>query len=268
MKLSKVTMLSVFITALILIVIGGITATVLMNKNVSQPAAAQDSAALAAAAQPVSQMDPAQAVLLYQQREAEYQQMLQQANQQIEKANTDLQAMQKHITQLQGQQGAAQTDASTAISADQANEIAHRAVDPGKVALKKPDLVNFQGKAAYEIVFDNGSVYVDAQSAEVLFNGTIPQQISADKAAQVAAEYLKEKDILQVDQITFRGAPLYRIIFKDGLMAYLDMTGQIIFVQKNVQSAVRQVSAQSDTSSSESSHHWSEPEDHDDHEDD
>lgn len=263
MKTSNIIVLSVFISAVILIMIGGITSTVLMNKNASQPAAAEDSAALAAPAQPVSQMDPAQAVLLYQQREAEYQQMIQQANQQIEKANAELQAMQNQMGQLQ-QQTIAQAANSTAITSDQANEIAQKAVDPGQVALKKPDLVSFQGQTAYEVVFNKGSVYVDAQSGEILFNGTVPQQITADKAAQVAADYLKDKDILQVDQITFRGAPLYRIIFKSGLMAYMDMTGQIIYLQKNVPRSPQLVSANTGSGSpsgGESKHEWSEHED-------
>lgn len=263
MKTSKVVILSVFITSVILIMIGGVTSTVLANKNASQQAAVQAAAAPAVPAQSVSQMDPAQAVQLYQKREASYQQMLQQANQQIEKANADLQAMQNQMAQLQQQQPTAQVAASTAISADKANEIAQKAVDPGMVALKKPDLVNFQGKTAYEVVFDSGSVYVEVQSGEVLFNGTIPQQITADKAAQIAADYLKDKGILQVDQITFRGAPLYRVIFKDGLMAYLDMTGQITYVQKIVPGAPQQVSAGAGSggpSGGGSSHQWSEHE--------
>jgi hypothetical protein len=44
---------------------------------------------------------------------------------------------------------------------------------------------------------------------------------------------LKNKDVLQVDQITFRGAPLFRVIFKNGVMVYLDMTGQITYMLKS-----------------------------------
>jgi hypothetical protein len=57
-------------------------------------------------------------------------------------------------------------------------------------------------------------------------------QITADKAVQIASDYMKDKDVLQVDQITFRNAPIYRVIFKSGMMVYMDTTGQISYIQK------------------------------------
>ena len=107
-----------------------------------------------------------------------------------------------------------------------------KTVEPGQTAKKAADLVSFEGKAAYEVVFPKGSVYIDAQSGAVLFNGTVPQQITSAKAVQIASDYLKDKDLLQVDQITFRGAQIYRVIFKDGMMVYMDLTGQISYIQK------------------------------------
>ncbi|MGE5139892.1 MAG: PepSY domain-containing protein [Rudaea sp.] len=56
------------------------------------------------------------------------------------------------------------------LLADQAARIAQKLTGHGKLD-KTPELVNFRGKMAYEILFDNGSVYVDAFSGKVLYNG-------------------------------------------------------------------------------------------------
>jgi len=115
-------------------------------------------------------------------------------------------------------------------------------------------------------VFQNGSVYVDAQTGEVLFNGTVPQEITAEKAAQIASDYLQNKDILLVDQITFRGAPLNRVIFKNGMIVYLDTTGQITYILKSSPKLADNQSFESGGSSGPS---YSEHEEHEhEHEDD
>jgi hypothetical protein len=226
MKISKVMLASVFLTAAILAVLSGVVTNVLAERNVSQAASASNNASAAEVQQ-------------LQEREAQYQQIITQANQQLEQANTELKTLQEQVIELKKQTAPAQNvsanatnSAVAAISAEKAGQIAEEAASLGQVLKKAPELVSFEGKAAYEALFDKGSIYVDAQSGEVLFNGTIPQEISANKAAQVAAEYLKNTDILQVDKITFRNAPMYRVIFKDGTMVYMDITGQITYIQK------------------------------------
>lgn len=216
MKPSKVFLASIFLTAVILVIIGAVTSVVLANKNAA-----------------ANQVAGTQTLQAYQEREATYSQLIEQANQQLAKANEQLQAM--RTTQpaqpvIDQQAAAAPAPAITAISAEKAGVIALQAAEIGQAQLKKPELVDFQGKAAYEVTFEKGSIYVDAQSGEILFNGTLPQEISAEKAAQVAADYLNIKDVLKVDKITFRNAPIYRVIFKNGTMAYLDLTGQILYV--------------------------------------
>lgn len=213
MKLSKEILVSVFITAMILAVIGGVTTIVLANSNNNKPA-------------------DAQTVQTYQQREADYNQLIQQANQQLQEANSKLEALQAQSAPIQQQ--AAPAALAAAISAEKAEQLARQVVDPGQLLQKQAELVSFEGKAAYEVNFQKGAVYVDAQSGQVLFNGTIPQEVTLDKAAQIAADYLKEKDVVLADKITFRGGPLYRVVFKDGVMAYLDMTGQITYVLHSV----------------------------------
>ncbi len=226
MKPSKILLASVFLTAIIIVVIGAVTRIVLAS-NASTSTSASVSA---------------ETIQAYQQREAEYNQLIQQANQQLAEANARLQAAQSQPPQsrqaVSSAAGAASSTASSvpanvAVSAEKAGQIARQAADPGQLSVKPPELVNFQGKVAYEVAFQKGSVYVDAQTGAVLFNGTVPQTITLDKAAQIAADYLKDKAILQADQVTFRNAPLYRVIFKSGMMVYLDTTGQITYILKS-----------------------------------
>lgn len=45
------------------------------------------------------------------------------------------------------------------------------AIVPGSRLVRLPDVVDFQGVVAYEIVLDRGMVYIDAMSGQVLSNG-------------------------------------------------------------------------------------------------
>ncbi len=220
MKPSKMILASIFLSAIILIVVGGVTATAMANKSA------------AATAGMISAQDA-------QAREQQYQQLLQQANQQLEKANTELQAMQSKLAQYQPPAAAGQTQSAVApttanvqvkVTADQASAAAKQAADPSAVLQKKAELVNYQGQTVYEVVFDKGPVYIDANTGQVLFNGTVPQVIDAKTAAQTASQYLGLSDVLQTDKIQFRGQQVYRVIFKNGTIAFLDMSGQIFYV--------------------------------------
>jgi len=210
MKPSRVLLASIFITAVILAMIGGISSLAMAN---AKTAASEDTT-----------------VEVFQQREAEYQQLIEQANQQLAEANQKLQAVQVQNTPAQQN---SPTATSLPVSAEQAEQAARQFADPLQAFLKNAGLVSFEGRAAYELVFQNGSIFIDAQTGDMLFNGTIPQEIDANKAVQIASDYLKNKDVLQADQISFRGAPLFRVIFKNGMMVYMDLTGQITYMLKS-----------------------------------
>jgi uncharacterized membrane protein YkoI len=220
MQLSKVMLISVLITTVILGIVGGVLANSLQ------------------AAKPAESASP-ELIATYQAREAAYNQLIEEANQKLEKANAALQAGQTQPGQVSDTQTAAGPAAfSASFSPEKASQIAQKvAVGTDSAVLKTPELVSFEGKTAFEVIFAKGSVYVDAQNGSVLFNGTLPIKITADKAVQIASEYMKEVDVLQVDQITFRNAPIYRVIFKSGMMVYLDMSGQITYIQKASTSA-------------------------------
>jgi hypothetical protein len=165
----------------------------------------------------------------------QYQQLVADANQKIETANNNLLAMQSQLEQLQPAQPAMQktsalANLSAAITADAAGQIAQQVANKGQTLLKQPELVDFQGKAAFEALFDKGSIFVDAQDGTILFNGTIPQQITAEEASQIVVDYMNYKNVLQVDLIHLGNQPLYRVILQNGYIAYVDMDGQITHI--------------------------------------
>ncbi|MBI3362531.1 MAG: PepSY domain-containing protein, partial [Chloroflexi bacterium] len=103
------------------------------------------------------------------------QELIQQANARLEEAYQQQQALADQLnTKAQPQ---AQTIAPTkpaaatyAVSSDQAALIALTAA-PGAKLTRGPELVKFQGIVAYEVMLDRGTVYVDATTGQVLYNG-------------------------------------------------------------------------------------------------
>jgi hypothetical protein len=59
---------------------------------------------------------------------------------------------------------------SVRLSADQAAQIALNAA-PGATLTNTPDLVSFQGTVAFEVILNHGTIYVDANTGQVLYNG-------------------------------------------------------------------------------------------------
>jgi len=111
----------------------------------------------------------------------------------------------------------------------------------GAVLKGIPQLVNLEGKMAYEVSFDQGTIYVDATSGQVLFNGTQPQlpaqpqagqQVDVQLAGQIAANYLGENDIVSVELVNYNSNTMaYRVSFQSGNVVFVDMTGQVIYYQ-------------------------------------
>ncbi|MFN8505767.1 peptidase [Kouleothrix sp.] len=191
--------ISAAITVFSLVVIGGVVARVATQR------AAQADIATPTASPPAPTADP-QAALAAQfaEREAAYQQRLaeanariQQSNEQLSQAYQKLQQMAAELNQayVQEQQLANRLAAAPAkapaaapqpttppapqyaLAAGQAADIALAAAPGGQLA-RAPELVDFEGTIAYEVVLDIGTIYVDANSGQVLYNG----------AAQIAAQ--------------------------------------------------------------------------------
>jgi predicted RND superfamily exporter protein len=269
MKPSKILLISVFITATILVVVGVVTTTLMVNDKASETQIKYEQL-LQQASQ--TQADYDQLVEQANQREAQYQQLVQEANQKLEKANNDLLAMQSQLKQVQQSQSGqpqvqtAETVATitvanpavTAISPEVAGQLAQQVAEAGQKLIKPPELVDFQGKTAYEALFDKGSIYIDAQDGTILFNATVPQQINADQAAQIVEDYMNYKNVLQVDLIHMGTQALYRVILKNGYIAYVDTTGQITHINPpGTSNTSLETSNTSSSSGSSSSHHTS-----------
>ncbi len=170
-------LLAAGLTAFMLVLGGGLAAQLLAPvpaAPVVDAAAGSDPALLA------PPNDPTVQTLL--DREAAYEQALQQANAQLQQAYQDQQQLADQVKVLQTQAQAAPMDlpaptsataapaATYALSPQQAALVALRAA-PDATLTAAPDAVDFQGQVAYEVRLTRGTVYVDANSGQVLYNG-------------------------------------------------------------------------------------------------
>ncbi len=151
------------VTAFALVLLGGVLA------QVNPASAGQGEAAVLAQAA---------------QQSAAYQQQIQKANTQLEQAYQQQQALQQQLSQTeqqltdaQQQLGQAQQQlaaaqpgngqSATAFTPDQAAALA-LTLAPRSRLVQQPQLVNYQGTAAYEVVLNVGTLYLDASTGQVL----------------------------------------------------------------------------------------------------
>ena len=120
-----------------------------------------------------------------------------------------------------------------AVSPDQAAQIALGVAAPGANLTKAPDLVSYEGKPAYEVVLDKGSVYVDAQTGAVLANGAAaPKLITQDQAVQSAQAYLGGGVMKSVSLQDDNGAKTYVVQFTDDSKVYVDaINGVVVYAE-------------------------------------
>jgi uncharacterized membrane protein YkoI len=206
MKSKLAIVISAFITVMILTVILGITSVI-----------SKGTTAVAASSQP-STFDAT--------KEAQYQQLIAQANQTIQQANQEIASL-----QAQNQALANPTATAYAFSADQAATIATSAT--GGTPLQTPTLVNYTGNVAYEVVFSNGKVYVDANTGKILYNGVaaVVSTISSQQASQIAVNYTGNNLVVEVVSGLYNGSSAYRVTFQNGEIVYIDVYGSILAVQ-------------------------------------
>jgi hypothetical protein len=184
----------------------------------------------------------------YSERETQYNQMIAKANQDIQKANDNMQVMAKQIAAVQTKttkkkavaaqnapvSAAVPAGQNVSVKPDAAQQAAQAVALQDSQLSKPPELVNFESQVAYEVTFDTGSIYVNAQDGTVLFNGTLPREITKEEAGQVALKYLGgNNQIVQIDSINSNGKILWRTIVAAGHMVYVDTNGQVVYVQMN-----------------------------------
>jgi uncharacterized membrane protein YkoI len=202
--------LAAALTAFSLVVIGGVTARL--------------AAPTAPAADPLG--DPT--VQALHAREAEYRQALAQANQQLQQAYQQRRAQPDQASQ-------AGAPKAVAVSADQAAALALGVV-PGATLTKRPELVMFEGAPAYEVVLDQGTLYVDANSGNVLYDGVLAAAgsgpIDERQAIAIATVYLGGGSVTHVERERERGVVIYEVTFTDGSTVYVtEDTGQVAYAE-------------------------------------
>lgn len=197
--------ISIFITAVILSLIGGIS--VLVSRKADSTAAAQQSTGFDNT------------------REAQYQQLIAQANETINQANQEIAAL-----QAQNQALSAPTAAPYPITLEQAISIA--SVAAGGTPLQTPRLVDYSGVVAYEVVFSEGTIYIDANTGKVLYNGVqVARTITSQQAIQIAQNYTGNSQPIEVVSGIYNGVSAYRVTFQNGQIVYLNFYGSILAVQ-------------------------------------
>jgi len=224
---------SIFLSVLMLLIIGGVVKSV---------AARQEKASVSPELQ--AQID---------QREADFAAQMEVANNQI-KLLSD---------QLQTQQIATVT---SNISPEKAASIALETFGDNEALLQLPELVSYEGKTAYQVTLTDGVLFIDAVSGLVLFNG-VPELITPEQAAEIAGVYLGGMDprYSTVEIAVSNGNEVFKVTFNDYIV-YVDKFGNV------VQAQVLQYANNSGSSNGNSSggsyveHH--DDDDHDEHDDD
>ena len=146
--------LAVCLTAFVLVMAGGVFA------RVSGASAATDAPAA---------VNPAVAEL-WNQREAAYRELIQQANQRLQSASAP---------GLNAQTAAAETPTFTpSTSPDMAVYLALTAA-PGARLKRAPELVSYLGTPAYEVSTTHGMLYIGAMNGAILYNGAAQVRVAS-----------------------------------------------------------------------------------------
>lgn len=154
MKHRTALIVSAGVTAFVLVVMGAVAGLAASGARAQEPT-------------PQVTLDPAIEAQL-QAREADYQAKLAEANARLQDAYTK-------IEELQTQLPPPETESQVyPISPDLAVGLVLNEY-PGAKLLRWPELVDFQGIVAYEIVLDKGKVYLGATNGAILWTGVNSQ---------------------------------------------------------------------------------------------
>ncbi len=178
--------LAVVVTAFLLVLSGGVIARV-SQADVQTAAAVPVAPTPEPTAVTASEM-AAQVQAIIQEREAAYRDLIRQANERLQAAaQPSVAAAPARAPIVQVKQAVAAPAAPiVAVSPDAAAGIAAGVAGGNKTIVRGPELVLFNGVVAYEVVFKHGSVYVDANSGQVLLNSTIHRSGGGQTTASTA----------------------------------------------------------------------------------
>lgn len=208
MKNKSVLVVSAFVTVFLLTIGIGVITNVIAKNNQVIAAPTVDTA-------------------VFVEREQAYQKMINEANQKIDQAN-------QQITTLMNQTVEAPTAMPTPEYLFTENQASVLAQSIAGIAPKEiPVLVNFSGTPAYEVVYGNGKIYVDANTGKILYNGLQKQTvyITSDQALLIAKTYLGSDQVTAINFGDFSGSKVYVVSFSNGQSVYVNMTGSVVAVQ-------------------------------------
>lgn len=106
-------------------------------------------------------------------RERAYRALIEEANARLEQAYRQIQELSAQLSASSSSASAGAPEISAALSPARALWIAMN-MAPGSALMKEPELVFFQGALAYEVVLDQGILYIDANTGQILYNGIPP----------------------------------------------------------------------------------------------
>jgi uncharacterized membrane protein YkoI len=248
------------LTAFMLVVIGGVVSRI---STTSSPEPVPTEIVVEMTPISVPALDPTAEALL-REREAAYQAALAEANRRLAEANQQLNTAQRELNEMSAQVSvpapaapapAAPAPAAPApapaapapaappapvyaVSPEQAQAIA-QANAQGATLIRAPELVSLQGVPAYEVVFDRGAIYVDAQTGAILANtistGTqVANAINEDQAIAAAVAYMGGGTVAKVKREYEHGVDVYEVKFADGSEVYVDAySGQVVYAKVN-----------------------------------
>lgn len=125
------------------------------------------------------------------------------------------------------------------ITAERAIAIAQQAT-PQATLIGQAELVNLQGRAAYEVVLSSGKVYVDPTSGNILYNGATttlaPGPVNLVTAMQIARRDQQNKGnlapLIRARSVQTQERRLFEVTFADATRLYISpTTGEIVTVQ-------------------------------------
>ncbi len=128
-----------------------------------------------------------------------------------------------------------------AVSAEEAGTIALDAA-PGSRLRQTPGLVNFEGTIAYEVLLNQGVVYVDAERGDILYSSvtvlaetpTLQERISRERAIAIAVEYAGGGSVYEASLEDEHGHLVYEVEFTNDGTVYVDATtGEVVWARLN-----------------------------------
>ena len=164
--------ISVALTAFVLMMIGGIVYTVHASDKAQQAAALATPTESQDLSTPT--VDPAM-VQAFNEREAAYQQLIAEANARLEKAQQQEQALQEQLATLQASQANnAQVAVQDVITPQQAADIASNAL--GQTSIYSVELAPMNGQNLFKVTFSSGDIVYVSMDGQIAGSVSAPQQ--------------------------------------------------------------------------------------------